>query len=120
MNIKNKRNNSSVFETKDFYSITEVEKLTGIKKHTIRYWEKLSLFSSFKLPSGYRKYTSKNIDDIFRIKNLIYDKNYSTKMVKLLFFSKNFKQDKNLINFDVMYFISHIKKEIQKIINIIS
>ena len=108
------------FDRKDFYSISEVEKLTGIKKYTIRYWEGLGLFHSIRIPSTYRRYTNENLNDILKIKDLVYNKNYSTKMVKLFFFLYFLKKENKIEELNIMKnFIFFIKKEVQKIINII-
>ncbi|CEM60905.1 MerR family transcriptional regulator [Treponema phagedenis] len=56
--------------------IGEVEKLTGIKAHVLRYWETvLPFMKPQKDLQGRRTYTQRDIDLIFRIKYLTEEKN---------------------------------------------
>ena len=60
------------------YSIGEVEDLTGIKAHVLRYWEEVVPgFSPQKDMSGRRVYTQREIEIIFRLKYLINEKKYT-------------------------------------------
>lgn len=60
---------------KEYLSMGEVSRLTGLKAHTLRYWE-----SSFKLlrpmrrASGHRKYTRRDVAAIQRLRELIYER----------------------------------------------
>ena len=54
------------------FSIGEVEKLTGIKAHILRYWEQtLPFLRPQKDAQGRRLYTDHHLDLIFRMKYLI-------------------------------------------------
>ena len=54
------------------YSIGEVEELTGIKAHVLRYWEEvIPGFAPQKDMGGRRTYTQREIEMIFRLKYLI-------------------------------------------------
>lgn len=54
------------------YLIGEVEQITGVKAHTLRYWEKvIPGFSPQKDYSGKRLYSQREIAIIIRLKNLI-------------------------------------------------
>ncbi len=60
------------------YSIGDVEKLTGIKPHILRYWEELLPFISPKKDSGGRRvYSQRDVDTILRLKYLIYEKKFT-------------------------------------------
>ena len=60
------------------YSIGEVEELTGIKAHVLRYWEEVVPgFSPQKDMGGRRNYTQRDIEIIFRLKYLINEKKYT-------------------------------------------
>lgn len=53
------------------YSIGQIEKITGIKSHILRYWEDVVPgFSPQKDFSGRRLYSQKDLELIFRIKYL--------------------------------------------------
>lgn len=54
------------------FSIGEVEKITGIKVHILRYWENsLPFLRPQKDLQGHRLYTLRDLDLIFRIKYLL-------------------------------------------------
>ena len=60
------------------YSIGEVEELTGIKAHILRYWEEVVPgFSPQKDMGGRRVYTQREVEIIFRLKYLINEKKYT-------------------------------------------
>lgn len=60
------------------YSIGEVEQLTGIKAHILRYWEEvIPSISPQKDGSGRRSYTLRDLEIIRRLKYLIYTKGYT-------------------------------------------
>ena len=60
------------------YSIGEVEDLTGIKAHVLRYWEDvIPGFSPQKDMGGRRTYTQRDIEMIFRLKYLINEKKFT-------------------------------------------
>ncbi|MBP5401864.1 MAG: MerR family transcriptional regulator [Treponema sp.] len=60
------------------YSIGQVEELTGIKSHILRYWEEvIPGFAPKKDFGGRRVYSQKEFDMINRLKYLIYEKKYT-------------------------------------------
>nr|WP_318661222.1 MerR family transcriptional regulator [uncultured Treponema sp.] len=60
------------------YSIGQVEELTGIKPHVLRYWEEIIPgFAPQKDFGGRRIYSQKQLDMIIRLKFLIYEKKYT-------------------------------------------
>ncbi|MDR2900948.1 MAG: MerR family transcriptional regulator [Treponema sp.] len=60
------------------YSIGDVEKLTGIKSHVLRYWEKeIPLLQPHKNNFGRREYSSRDIRIIFRLKYLLYVRRFT-------------------------------------------
>ena len=71
--------NSPKIEIKKlYYSIGEVSKMTDLKQYVLRYWE--TEFKQLKSPknrSGNRTYRQKDIDTIFAIKTLLYDKKFT-------------------------------------------
>ena len=61
-----------------YFKIGEVAELTGVKPHVLRYWE--SEFGSFrpgKSRNQQRLYRQKDVELVFRLKNLLYDQGYT-------------------------------------------
>mgnify|MGYP006346026795 FL=1 len=60
------------------YSIGDVEELTGIKAHVLRYWEEVVPgFSPQKNLNGRREYTQHDLQLIYRLKYLINEKKFT-------------------------------------------
>jgi DNA-binding transcriptional MerR regulator len=60
------------------YTIGEVEELTGVKAHILRYWEEIIPgFAPRKDLGGWRVYSQRDIDIILRLKYLVYEKKYT-------------------------------------------
>ncbi len=60
------------------YSIGQVEKITGVKSHVLRYWEEVvPSFSPRKDYSGRRVYSQRDVEIIMRLKYLIYTKKFT-------------------------------------------
>lgn len=60
------------------YTIGEVEEVTGIKAHILRYWEEvIPGFAPRKDLGGRRIYTDRDIDLIHRLKYLIYERKFT-------------------------------------------
>lgn len=60
------------------FTIGEVEELTGIKAHILRYWEEvIPSFSPKKDIGGRRLYSNREVQLILRLKYLIYDKKFT-------------------------------------------
>jgi DNA-binding transcriptional MerR regulator len=61
-----------------FYRIKEVCTLTGLKPHILRYWEQeFRDIRPAKSSKGQRLYRKKDLDAIFTIKNLLYEKRFT-------------------------------------------
>ena len=60
------------------YTISQVEELTGLKPHILRYWEEvIPGFSPKKELSGRRIYSQRDLELIFRLKYLITKRKFS-------------------------------------------
>lgn len=67
-----------------YYTIGEVSQITEVEPYILRYWETIfEDLSPSKNQAGKRVYTQKHIQTIFRLKELIHDKKYSTAGAKL-------------------------------------
>ena len=61
-----------------FYRIKEVSDLTGLKPHILRYWEKeFRDIRPTKSSRGQRLYQKKDLEAIFMIKKLLYEKKFT-------------------------------------------
>lgn len=61
------------------YTISEVEDLTGVKAHILRYWEEvIPGFNPQKDIGGRRTYTEREVELILRLKYLINEKRFTT------------------------------------------
>lgn len=59
--------------SKVYYSISEVEELTGLEAHVLRYWEsEFPMLKPLKNRGGNRAYRDKDIKLLFLIKKLLY------------------------------------------------
>jgi len=64
--------------SKLFYRIGEVSRLTGLEPYVLRYWEtEFPQLRPEKGKSGQRIYKKKDIENILRIKQLLYDDGYT-------------------------------------------
>ena len=60
------------------YTIGQIEELTGVKAHVLRYWEEVVPgFSPQKDLGGRRVYTQRELELIFRLKYLITEKKFT-------------------------------------------
>lgn len=60
------------------FTISDIEDLTGIKPHILRYWEEVVPgFSPLKDSAGRRSYSQRDLELIFRLKYLINEKKFT-------------------------------------------
>ena len=60
------------------FSIGEVEKITSVKAHTLRYWEEaLPSLAPQKDMGGRRLYSNRDVQTFLRLKHLIQEKKYT-------------------------------------------
>jgi DNA-binding transcriptional MerR regulator len=68
---------------KEYYSISEVCDLVGLRAHVLRYWEtQFGVLSPSKNRSGNRVYQRKEIKLILYVKHLLYDEKYTVEGAK--------------------------------------
>jgi DNA-binding transcriptional MerR regulator len=66
------------FPDKEYYSISEVCKITGLKSHVLRYWEsQFKILSPSKNRAGNRAYRKNDIQMVQLIKHLLYTEKYT-------------------------------------------
>ncbi len=60
------------------FTIGQVEEITGVKSHILRYWEEvIPGFAPQKDFGGRRIYSQKDLETVLRLKHLIYEKKYT-------------------------------------------
>ena len=60
-------------EEKEYFSIGDVKRITGVPEYSVRYWEaEFGLIRPIRLESGHRRYTKEDVYTILKIKDLIY------------------------------------------------
>ena len=68
---------------KEYYSISEVCDLVGLRPHVLRYWEtQFPLLNPSKNRSGNRVYQRKEIKLILFVKHLLYEEKYTVEGAK--------------------------------------
>lgn len=73
----------SLLPPKNYYSIGEVSRVTRVKTYVLRYWEtEFGLLRPARRESGQRKFTQRDIDLIFRIKDLLYQHGFTIEGAK--------------------------------------
>jgi DNA-binding transcriptional MerR regulator len=74
---------------KEYFTIGEVSKETQVPKHTLRYWEnEFKLLKPVRQKNGQRRYHKQDLESVFEIKDLLYNKRYTTQGVKKYFLNK--------------------------------
>ncbi|MEA1996349.1 MAG: MerR family transcriptional regulator [Gemmatimonadota bacterium] len=69
---------TKVLQDKEYYSISEVCSLTGLKSHVLRYWEsQFKILNPTKNRAGNRAYRKAEIQIIQLIKHLLYTEKYT-------------------------------------------
>ena len=65
--------NLEELEQKEYFSIGDVKRITGVPEYSVRYWEaEFGLIRPIRLESGHRRYTKEDVYTILKIKDLIY------------------------------------------------
>ena len=60
------------------YTVGQVEEITGVKQHVLRYWEEvIPGFAPKKDFGGRRLYSQKDMETVLRMKHLIYEKKFT-------------------------------------------
>ena len=61
-----------------FFKIGEVCDIVGIQAHVLRYWEsEFPMLAPQKNPAGQRTYRKRDVEMVMRIKELLYDEQYT-------------------------------------------
>jgi DNA-binding transcriptional MerR regulator len=113
---------------KEYFTIGEVSQITLVPKHTLRYWEsEFKLLRPIRKSSGQRNYHKKEVELVFKIKDLLYNKRYTIKGAKKYLIGDKRKSLTDLqtnLNLDLEYmpdskFLKNIKEELIYILKLL-
>ena len=97
------------------FSIGEVSKLLNVKSHVIRYWEQeVPFLSTQKSLSGRRIFTDHDIQILFRLRHLLYEKRYTIEGAK-----KKIWEEINSSDVDIKSRIAGIRSQLIEALSII-
>lgn len=61
-----------------YFKIGEVSELTGIEPYILRYWEsEFNLIKPVRTKSNQRLYRKKDVESVFKIKDMLYEKKFT-------------------------------------------
>lgn len=94
------------------YSIGQVEEITGVKSHVLRYWEEvIPGFAPQKDFGGRRVYSQKEVDMIIRLNFLINEKKFTIEGARdQLIAESQIVSD----NFDLMQNIQQLRQDLSQ------
>ena len=102
-----------------YYSIGEVSKMVDLKSYVLRYWEtEFKQLAPPKNRAGNRTYRQKDIDLVFQIKDLLYNKKYTIEGARSMLSSKSDHKKSSVSKSSNTILI--LRKELEKIISIIN
>lgn len=104
-------------EQKDYFSIGDVKRITGVPEYSVRYWEaEFGLIKPIRLESGHRRYTKNDVYTILKIKDLIYKHKLTLEGAKkqLSKYSPTAKTEKK--NATDVKFLSEIKETLSQLL----
>lgn len=62
----------------EYFSIGKVSQLTQVPSYVLRYWEsEFRLLRPSRRDSGHRKYSRKDVENILKIKDLLYNRKFT-------------------------------------------
>ena len=107
---------------KEYFSIGEVSRITQTPPYVLRYWE--SEFKNLRPPrrsSGQRKYTRKEIELVFSIRELLYEKKYTIAGAKKTILGDRRKKPETQLHFQMGPIIDpnviiEVRKELEEIL----
>ena len=92
------------------YSIGQVEEITGVKAHVLRYWEEIIHgFAPQKDIGGRRIYSQRELELVMRLKFLIYEKKFTIEGARDQLIAE---VDSVNDNADIIHQISGLRKDL--------
>ena len=112
-------------EDKNYFSIGDVEKLTGVKPYILRYWEQeFRILRPARGVSGQRRYTGQDVALISKIKELLYTNGLTILGVRKFLIDERRKKKRQLgLDFAVetraIETLKKTKKDLEAIIDLL-
>jgi DNA-binding transcriptional MerR regulator len=117
---------SIIIPDKEFFSIGEVSNIVQVASYVLRYWEsEFNLLRPARRTSGQRKYVKKDIELVFKVKDLLYNRKFTIAGAKKYLVGDKRKKDTEQLNFDIKAtgldpkIILETKKELEEILKIL-
>ena len=114
---------------KEFFSIGEASRIVQVPPYVLRYWEsEFRLLRPSRRSSGQRKYTRKDVELIFQVKDLLYSRKYTIAGAKkYLLGDKRKKEETHQLNFELhgdsssvdVKTIREVKEELEDILRLL-
>ncbi|MDR0800571.1 MAG: MerR family transcriptional regulator [Endomicrobium sp.] len=113
---------------KEYFTIGEVSRITLVPKYTLRYWEsEFKLLRPIRKSSGQRRYRKEEVELVFKIKDLLYNKRYTIAGVRKYLIGDKRKKLTDLqtnLNLDLEHlpdskFLKNIKEELKHILKLL-
>ena len=113
---------------KEYFTIGEVSQITQVPKYTLRYWEsEFKLLRPIRKSSGRRLYQKEDLELIFKIKDLLYNRRYTIEGVKKYFTAGKRRKLTDLqtnMNLDIEHLpdskvLREIKEELKQVMKLL-
>ena len=96
-----------------FYKIGEVSSIAEVEAHVLRYWEsEFTFLKPRKNKTGQRVYSRKDVEQVLKIRDLLYKEKYTIAGVRNKFGNKS--QSKRTVSVQT---IQGVKKKLKEILN---
>jgi len=110
---------------KEYFSIGEVFQITQVPKHTLRYWEnEFKLLRPVRKSSGQRRYRKEDLELVFKIKDLLYNKRYTIEGVKKYLLADKRRKQRDLPGIELEHtpdsqVLRELKEELKQILKLL-
>lgn len=118
---------SSVPEKK-YFRIGEVSTLVEVDAHVLRYWEtEFKIIKPYRGKSKQRLYRRKDVLNLLKIKNLLYEEGYTINGAKKFFTSRQSDQQRQVVSQPItsrkineIPVLSEVKNELKSILSLLN
>src|SRR5215813_11666183 len=98
-----------------FFKISEVCDIVGVEPYVLRFWEtEFPNFAPEKSKAGHRVYKKKDVENVLRIKELLYDRGFTIAGAR-----KHLNKSKQASKMDRNQVVARMRKELQDILTLL-
>ncbi len=98
-----------------FFKISEVCEIVGVEPYVLRFWEtEFPSYAPEKSKAGHRVYKRKDVENVLRIKELLYDRGFTIAGAR-----KQLSKSKGSNKSDRDRVLSRVRKELQDILTLL-